>query len=117
MTSKSQTIEVRSVAFTVTMELPKFVERGHTARFRATFEHVKDGLIDPSGLMVKFFDSGDTQLGTNQTPTKESKGIYYLDFNIAPSTSLGPYVVEWSGAHSSLNILARAPFFVKRTVR
>lgn len=106
----------RSGVFTVTVENTKYVERGNTARLQARFEHVKEGLIDPSSPALKIYD-GRNVLKATVTPTKDSTGEYYADYTFDASTyDVGPYVAEWSGTYGGKTVLARATVNVKRTV-
>lgn len=98
----------------VTTENPEFVERGHAGRFQVIFEHVNDGLIDPTTPTLKTYE-GST-LKDTLTPTKDSTGIYYFDYSIPATAGTGPWIAEWSGTYVGLTILVRATFEVVRSV-
>jgi len=100
--------------FKVTTENPDFVERGHSIRLQAMFEHVNDGPIDPASLQLKIYQ-GSTQLGADITPTKDDTGSYYHDYNIPATSKVGPTVAEWTGTYAGNSILVRAVFYVRRT--
>ncbi len=105
--------KVDSGLFRIKLIHPSSVERGHTARFKAVFEHVDDGLIDPAGLTLKIYE-GSTLRSTN-TPVRESAGVYYYDYTVLVTDGTGPKVAEWNGTYSTKQITARSIFRVRRT--
>lgn len=106
---------VDSAVFKTTLEHPSHIERGGAVRFRAQFEHVKDGLADPTGLTAKLYDHGETLVAT-LTATKESQGVYYADYTVSATQATGPHLVEWQGTNNSLTLRARAGFKIVKTV-
>lgn len=110
-----QKITDESGVFTVTLEHNKVVQRGHTYRFYAKFVHVKDGVVNLTTPVLKFFDATEVQAGTTQTPnqTDLSTGEYKVDYLIPATWLTGVYALEWSGTYSSTTILIRHRFIVK----
>ncbi|MCL4436142.1 MAG: hypothetical protein M1503_10170 [Thaumarchaeota archaeon] len=107
-------VKVSSGVFTVTVENPRYVDLDNTARLQARFEHVNDGLVDPSSPTLKIYDSSVT-LKDTITPTKDAQGEYYTDYSFVSATyGTGPYMVEWSGTYGGKSILARSMINVRR---
>ena len=110
----SNPVKMSSGVFTVTVENPRYVDLDNTARLQARFEHVNDGLIDPSSPALKIYDSSGA-LRETVTPVKDAQGEYYADYSFSAATyGAGPYMVEWSGSYGGKSILSRSMINVRR---
>mgnify|MGYP000055858391 FL=1 len=71
------------------------VYRGETVRIKATIKDFSGNLFDPDSQEIKIYDPSNTLKETNTSPTKESVGVYYIDYNIPSDSNTGVWYVEW----------------------
>lgn len=107
-------VVTESGVFLVTTEQPAIVERGHAGRFQAQFEHLNDGLIDPTTPTLKIYEA--ETLKATPTLTNDSPGIYFADYTVPTTDKVGRQIAEWTGTYSGLSLQVRRPFRVVRTV-
>ena len=116
--------------FELTMTQPPWLEAGTAARFYITFEHTKDGSIQPTGTAVSILDGNGaswTATGaasiTPGTVTQDPSGSnkYYSSIQFGSGVPPGDYIAQWTGSYTpigtstALKITGRWAFKVQVT--
>lgn len=117
--------------FVIYLTQVPWIEAGTTARFYASFQHIKDGAIQPAGLVIIILDgnglaysgSGNASITTGViTQDPNNTNQYFSSVQFGPSVPPGDYLVQWTGTYTpqgistALSIQSRRPVKVKKTV-
>jgi hypothetical protein len=86
---------------------------GDTIRLKFTFYSWTGALMDPTSIMVAFYTSNKTQIGTTVTldaTAKESTGVYHYDYTVP--TGYRKIIYEINGTIDSLPSVERGEIAV-----
>jgi len=92
-------------------------ERGSTIRFKVTFENTSGTATDPidNKAYCTVVDPSGTKQLDYQLGTRSTTGVYYYDYTVTTSKSLGIWKVEWEAAVGTLTSIGREQFRVVHT--
>lgn len=73
------------------------VAQGGTIVLTSTYETGTGDLVDPTGPTVDIIDADNTELVTNDTPTRVSLGNYSYTYVVPEDGAVGMWRAHWSG--------------------
>lgn len=97
--------------FVIVQNFPPWTQAGSSSRFYATFSHVKDGAIQPTGVTITILDgngiawagaSGAAITAGTVTQDPSNTNKYFSVVQVGASVPAGDYVVQWTGTYTPL---------------
>ena len=82
-------------------------ERGTTVRFVAAFTDITNTASNASGVWAYISDPNDTKTGSTNAATASGTGIYFYEYTLPSTGSLGYWQVEWTGSVNNLPTVKR----------
>lgn len=97
------------------LKTTKSFEIGNTIYFECTYRNAMRTLADPDSPNWSIYNSKGTEQASGDTeggPFKKSTGLWYIFWT---SSSVGDYILEFTGSMNSYPVKIRRPFKVKKT--
>jgi len=87
---------------------------GETVRIECTIKDFEDNLIDPESHEIKIYDPNGTLVATYNSATRQSQGVYTLDFTIPEDGQVGLWKIVWKITKDSYIGKEEVKFYVEK---
>lgn len=91
------------------------VYQDEAVRLKATFKDFSATLVDPSAIALNLFDPNGAVVLTKAITdmTKVSTGVYYYEYDLASTATVGLWVAKWLATIATLHKPGKVTFIVE----